>query len=119
MKDRSHAFVDDANFSPVFCDGMRPEGRDLNACAVVTGVQWQREMNLPGLLDLALFLQAAFGVADPAQRFAPVPAPSAAGGVTVVAEHLCPPSIPGQPQCDPFAETAPHHDGWMILLPKP
>jgi len=49
---------------------MRPEGRDLNACAVVT-------------------------------------------------EHLCPPSIPGQPQCDPFAETAPRHDDWMILLPEP
>jgi hypothetical protein len=40
------------------------------------------------------------------------------GGVTVIAEHLCGPHIPGQPQCDPFAETASHDDGWMILLPK-
>jgi hypothetical protein len=39
------------------------------------------------------------------------------GGVTVIAEHLCPPPIPGQPLCDPFAETAPRNDGWMILLP--
>jgi hypothetical protein len=40
------------------------------------------------------------------------------GGVTVVAEHLCPPPVPGQPLCDPFAETASRDDGWMILLPK-
>jgi len=40
------------------------------------------------------------------------------GGMTVVAEHICPPPVPGQPICDSFAETAPHHDGWMILLPK-
>ena len=40
------------------------------------------------------------------------------GGSTVVAEHICPPPIPGQPICDSWAETAPHHDGWMILLPK-
>jgi hypothetical protein len=39
------------------------------------------------------------------------------GGVTVTAEHLCGPSLPGQPQCDPWAETAPRDDGWMILLP--
>ncbi|HMF44228.1 MAG TPA: hypothetical protein VKQ32_26330 [Polyangia bacterium] len=40
------------------------------------------------------------------------------GGSTVVAEHICPPPIPGQPICDSWAETAPHHDGWMIVLPK-
>jgi hypothetical protein len=40
------------------------------------------------------------------------------GGVTVVAEHICPPHIPGQPICDSWAESAPHHDGWMVLLPK-
>ncbi len=40
------------------------------------------------------------------------------GGSTVVAEHICPPPVPGMPICDSFAETAPHHDGWMILLPK-
>jgi hypothetical protein len=111
MKDRSHAFVDDANFSPVFCDGMRPEGRDLNACAVVTGVQWQREMNLPGLLDLALFLQAAFGVADPAQRFAPVPAPSAAG-----ASDPCRERGPAGRWVRMSAEGAPkslHDQGWL------
>jgi len=39
------------------------------------------------------------------------------GGVTVIAEHLCGPPIPGRPQCDPFAETASHSDGWMIALP--
>jgi hypothetical protein len=39
------------------------------------------------------------------------------GGLTVVAEHLCGPPIPGQPLCDPWAETAAHDDGWMILLP--
>ena len=41
------------------------------------------------------------------------------GGLTVVAEHRCPPPVPGLPLCDPFAETAPHNDGWMIVLPKP
>jgi len=40
------------------------------------------------------------------------------GGSTVVAEHICPPPVPGQPICDSWAETAAHHDGWMILLPK-
>lgn len=40
------------------------------------------------------------------------------GGSTVVAEHICPPPIPGQPICDSWAETAAHHDGWMIVLPK-
>jgi hypothetical protein len=40
------------------------------------------------------------------------------GGLTVVAEHLCGPPIPGQPLCDPWAETASHDDGWMILLPE-
>ncbi len=39
-------------------------------------------------------------------------------GVTVIAEHRCPPPSPGMPLCDPIAETAPHKDGWMILLPK-
>jgi N-acetylneuraminic acid mutarotase len=39
------------------------------------------------------------------------------GGLTVIAEHRCPPPVPGQPLCDPFAETAPHNDGWMMLLP--
>src|SRR6185437_6299656 len=41
------------------------------------------------------------------------------GGLTVVAEHRCPPPVPGLPLCDPFAETAPHNDGWMIVLPEP
>jgi hypothetical protein len=40
------------------------------------------------------------------------------GGLTVVAEHLCPPHVSGQANCDPYSETAPHNDGWMILLPK-
>jgi hypothetical protein len=40
------------------------------------------------------------------------------GGLTVIAEHICPPPVPGQPICDSFAETAPRNDGWMILLPK-
>ena len=40
------------------------------------------------------------------------------GGLTVIAEHRCPPPIPGQPICDSFAETAPRNDGWMILLPR-
>jgi hypothetical protein len=39
------------------------------------------------------------------------------GGAALLAEHLCGPPIPGQPQCDPWAETAPRDDGWMILLP--
>jgi hypothetical protein len=39
------------------------------------------------------------------------------GGMTVLAEHLCPPPVPGQPICDSFAETAPRNDGWMMLLP--
>ena len=39
------------------------------------------------------------------------------GGVTVTAEHLCPPPVPGQPQCDPWAETASRDDGYMISLP--
>jgi hypothetical protein len=40
------------------------------------------------------------------------------GGLTVIAEHLCPPPVPGQPLCDPWAETAARNDGWMMLLPK-
>ena len=40
------------------------------------------------------------------------------GGLTVIAEHICPPPIPGQPICDSFAETAARDDGWMILLPR-
>jgi hypothetical protein len=40
------------------------------------------------------------------------------GGLTVIAEHICPPPIPGQPICDSFAETAARDDGWMLLLPK-
>jgi hypothetical protein len=40
------------------------------------------------------------------------------GGVTVIAEHICPPPIPGQPICDSWAERAPRNDGWMMLLPK-
>jgi len=40
------------------------------------------------------------------------------GGLSVLAEHLCPPPAPGRPLCDPFAETASHNDGWMLLLPK-
>jgi hypothetical protein len=40
------------------------------------------------------------------------------GGVTVIAEHVCPPPVPGQPICDSFAETASHDDGWMIALPE-
>jgi hypothetical protein len=39
------------------------------------------------------------------------------GGVQLIAEHLCGPPIPGQPICDPWAETAARDDGWMILLP--
>ena len=39
------------------------------------------------------------------------------GGLTVIAEHRCPPPVPGQPLCDPWAETAPRNDGWMLLLP--
>jgi hypothetical protein len=39
------------------------------------------------------------------------------GGLTVIAEHRCPPPVAGQPMCDPFAETAPHDDGWMLVLP--
>jgi hypothetical protein len=39
------------------------------------------------------------------------------GGLTVLAEHLCGPPIPGQPLCDPWGESAPRDDGWMILLP--
>lgn len=40
------------------------------------------------------------------------------GGLTVIAEHRCPPPIPGQPICDSFAETASHDDGWMLALPE-
>lgn len=40
------------------------------------------------------------------------------GGLTVIAEHRCPPPIPGQPICDSFAETASHDDGWMLVLPE-
>jgi hypothetical protein len=40
------------------------------------------------------------------------------GGLTVIAEHICPPPIPGQPICDSFAETASHDDGWMLALPE-
>jgi hypothetical protein len=39
------------------------------------------------------------------------------GGVTLVAQHLCPPPVPGQPICDSWAETAPRDDGFMMLLP--
>ena len=39
------------------------------------------------------------------------------GGVTVIAEHLCPPPVPGQPLCDSWAERASRDDGWMMLLP--
>lgn len=39
------------------------------------------------------------------------------GGSQLIAEHICPPPIPGQPICDSWAETAPRDDGWMILLP--
>ena len=39
------------------------------------------------------------------------------GGQTVVREFRCPPPQPGQPLCDPFAQTAAHDDGWMMLLP--
>jgi hypothetical protein len=40
------------------------------------------------------------------------------GGLTVIAEHVCPPPVPGQPICDSFAETAGRDDGWMVVLPK-
>jgi hypothetical protein len=40
------------------------------------------------------------------------------GGLTVIAEHTCPPPVPGQPICDSFAEMASRDDGWMILLPN-
>ena len=40
------------------------------------------------------------------------------GGLTVIAEHLCAPPVPGQPLCDPWAETAARNDGWMMVLPK-
>ena len=40
------------------------------------------------------------------------------GGVTVIAEHICPPPVPGQPICDSWAERAARNDGWMMLLPR-
>ena len=40
------------------------------------------------------------------------------GGVTVLAEHLCPPPVAGQPQCDPWAETVARDDGWMLVLAR-
>jgi hypothetical protein len=40
------------------------------------------------------------------------------GGLTVIAEHICPPPVPGQPICDSFADTAPRDDGWMVVLPN-
>jgi hypothetical protein len=40
------------------------------------------------------------------------------GGSQLIAEHICPPPIPGQPICDSWAETKPRDDGWMILLPR-
>jgi hypothetical protein len=40
------------------------------------------------------------------------------GGQTLIAEHICPPPVPGQPICDSFAESAPRNDGWMIVLPR-
>jgi hypothetical protein len=40
------------------------------------------------------------------------------GGVTVLAEHLCPPPVAGQPQCEPWAETAARAGGWMTVLAK-
>jgi hypothetical protein len=39
------------------------------------------------------------------------------GGLTVVAEHRCARPVPGQPICDPWAETAARDHGWMLLLP--
>ena len=40
------------------------------------------------------------------------------GGAQLIAEHICPPPVPGQPICDSWAEVAPRDDGWMILLPR-